>query len=30
MLGMLLIGGVGAALVIVAQRRFWRATGLET
>jgi uncharacterized membrane protein YeaQ/YmgE (transglycosylase-associated protein family) len=29
MVGMLLIGGVGAALAIVAQRRFWRSTRLE-
>ena len=29
MVAMLLIGGVGAALAIVAQRRFWRSTQLE-
>ena len=30
MLGMLLIGGGGAALAIIAQRRFWRSSRLET
>ena len=29
MVAMLLIGGVGAALAIVAQRRFWRSSQLE-
>jgi uncharacterized membrane protein YeaQ/YmgE (transglycosylase-associated protein family) len=30
MLGMLLIGGAGAALAIVAQRRCWRSARLGT